>query len=89
MIGRGRYQRVLTDNKTNHNNTVSNWAMIKQGVPQGSVLGPTLFLLYMNDLPAVVNKKAIPFWFADDTSILFTHHKFMEFQVKLTQFLEM
>jgi len=57
---KGRYQRVLIDNKTNHNTTVSNWAVVKHGVPPGSVLGPTLFLLYINDLPAVINKKAIP-----------------------------
>ena len=78
-----RYQRVLIDNKTNHNSVASNWAMIKHGVPQGSVLGPALFLLYTNDLPAVINKKALPVLFADDTSILFTHSNFMEFHMNI------
>ena len=45
---------------------------IKHGVPYGFVLGPTLVVLYINDLPAVINKKAIPVFFADDRSILFT-----------------
>jgi hypothetical protein len=74
-----RHQRILTDNKTNHNSTVSNWARIKHGVPQGSVLGPMLFILYINDLPAVISKKAIPVLFVDDTSILCTDHNFVEF----------
>ena len=40
------------------------------GVPQGSVLGPLLFLLYVNGMPQAVN--CMPILFADDTCLIFT-----------------
>jgi hypothetical protein len=41
---------------------------VKYGVPQGSVLGPFFFILYINDIPHLT--KGRPIMYADDTSIL-------------------
>ena len=45
----------------------SNWTDVISGVPQGSVLGPTLFIIYVNDLPDYV--QSFLGLFADDTKI--------------------
>jgi len=68
-----RYFRTAIYNDSMNSNKVSNRAKVGRGVPQGSILGPLLFLLCMNDLPKIINKTSAPIIFADETSILFTH----------------
>ena len=50
------------------NNAISRTTVIRRGVPQGSILGPQLFSLYINDLPLKFNLGQCEM-FADDTSV--------------------
>ena len=54
------------------NQTSSSKCQIHCGVPQGSILGPLFFILYINDLP-FASSLTEPLLFADDTSILYSH----------------
>ena len=71
-----RYCKTAIYNDSENRTKVSNWTRVRHGVPQGSILGPLLFLLYVNHLPKIIT--SAPIIFADDTSILFVHSNLME-----------
>ena len=57
----------------NFNGYCFSYKLVKCGVPQGSVLGPLLFFIYINDICKVSSALDI-LLFADDTSIFFSRH---------------
>ena len=67
-----RYQRT---NIVKHGQTVnSSWENVEVGVPQGSILGPLLFLVYINDIKQAVPESNL-FVFADDTTVVSKHRE--------------
>ena len=70
---KSRKQRVVL------NGQHSSWSDVLAGVPQGSILGPLLFLIYINDLPDGV--QCNPNLFADDTLLFPTVHNIKKQQM--------
>ena len=59
----GRLQRVVL------NGEFSEWMEVLSGVPQGSVLGPLLFIIFINDLDTMAAAADLLSKFADDTKV--------------------
>ena len=66
------------------NSTKSDSNYINTGVPQGSILGPLLFILYINDLPGCFNHCEVNMY-ADDTAFYFAHQDMDEVSDALNQ----
>jgi len=82
-----RYQRVIINSCNNSNDNLSEWKKVQHGVPQGSVLGPLLFILYINDLAKSVSDITSPISFADDTSFIIKYRDETEFKLKVHEIL--
>jgi hypothetical protein len=74
-----RKQKVEIKSPNSTHNLFSDWGILKHGVSQGSILGPLLFLIYINDLSLRINSLAEPILFADDTSVIISNSNLTEF----------
>jgi hypothetical protein len=73
MLSNRNFQVFLGDKS-------SRWRRLNNGLPQGSVLGPILFNLYMSDIPTMVSKQ---FQYADDIALTFQANSLAERETTL------
>lgn len=85
---RGRIHELLTSylsdrrQRVTIRNFISDPQTVLTGVPQGSVLGPILFSLYINDFPSILEHSQA-LMYADDTALIFTGATIEEIQPKI------
>jgi hypothetical protein len=74
-----RKQKVETKPSSATANFFSSWGTVTHAIPQASILGPLLFITYINDLPSTIRTLSEPIIFADDTSVIISNNSFDDF----------
>ena len=69
--------------KINLNKTFSESGKLLCGIPQGSILGPPLFLLYINDMPQAVKYELL--LYAEGTFVIFQHNDINEIEIQVNK----
>lgn len=77
--------RAIKDNTVT--NFFSDRVLVSQGVPQGSILGPILFLIYVNDMPNFIELSSF-YQFADDSTAIEHSDTINELSIKCTNIIE-
>lgn len=83
------FKSYLSDRrqKTKYGKNISSEVRIENGVPQGSVLGPLLFIIYINDINLVAGLHSLNL-FADDTLLYCTHKNLDEAVISMNKSLK-
>jgi len=74
-----RRQKVEVKSPNTAQKFFSDWGTLKHGVPQGSILGRLLFIIYISDLSLRINSVSEPILFSDDTSVIISGRHFEDF----------
>lgn len=79
------FKSYLENTRVKFNDILSDSNNVDYGVPQGSVLEPLLFLIYINDITKIINVKCTISVFADDALIYTIGHSNMEISDHLNE----